>query len=794
MNKHQQKKTPSKKKNPDKVSQGIEKLDTDLKYREEEIVKKEKEFKQRVSALEKKEKENLANLKKLEERESKLNNRELKLKEAEIKRDAGFAKEVGAHNEKMQKLKTTAEKELSDIRIKGNEELGKQIEKERKKRLGDLEKELQNVRTRAEIELDSKRTEFDKFKDSETNRLNEVKKEQDQTKTELSQQEDDVNIKKQRLDSKRRQLEAREKNIEDDISKRLMAREQSFNESEATFEKERKRLSDTIQRQTEIFNGYDELKKQLGGKDASQVLAELKDKAEENRILRNDLMNQPSKKMQETFNQLTQEKERLANERDSLQDENNLLKGSRIDQNKLELEIHDIKNHNKSLKSNIDLVEADNNRLMADLKRLQTSYERDIERDARIREIEIPYIVKETVLRDKGVSEIKWLDGIKKNCEDYGFAINSRILKSFHTALKTAEFSPLTILSGVSGTGKSELPRLYSYFGGINFLSLAVQPNWDSPESMLGFFNSIDNKFDAQPVLQLLAQTQRPKTSDYPGLQDTMTLILLDEMNLAHVELYFSEFLSKLESRRGQGKKDVPEIDVKLGAGIKPYKVPLGRNVLWTGTMNQDETTKSLSDKVLDRGIEIHFPRPANLKRRVKLTPLKKIVEDPILLRYSDWANWRKMESEFSTEEIKPYMAFIEQMNQSLANAGRALGHRVWQSIEYYMANYPDVQAARVGGSDKMLKKAMHISFEDQLVQKVMPKLRGIETRGKSKTECLDKIKQQLVDGEYSIIDDFDFACEFGYGQFMWNSAKYLEQQKGNKDDADDREVTSEND
>jgi GTPase subunit of restriction endonuclease len=246
-----------------------------------------------------------------------------------------------------------------------------------------------------------------------------------------------------------------------------------------------------------------------------------------------------------------------------------------------------------------------------------------------------------------------------------------------------------------------------------------------------------------------------------------MTLILLDEMNLAHVELYFSDFLSKLESRRGQGKKQVPQIDVKLGAGIEPYKLPLGRNVLWAGTMNQDETTKSLSDKVLDRGIEIHFPRPANLKRRQKLTPLTKIVEDPMLLRYSDWSKWRKMESEFSSKEIKPFMNFVEQMNHSLSNAGRALGHRVWQSIEYYMANYPDVQAAKLEQDEKMLKEAMHTSFEDQLVQKVMPKLRGIETRGKSRTECLDKIKQQLVDGEYSIIDDFDFACEFGYGQFM---------------------------
>ena len=55
-----------------------------------------------------------------------------------------------------------------------------------------------------------------------------------------------------------------------------------------------------------------------------------------------------------------------------------------------------------------------------------------------------------------------------------------------------------------------------------------------------------------------------------------------------------------------------------------------------------------------------------------------------------------------------------------------------------------------------------------------MPKLRGIETRGKSKSDCLDRIRTQLVNDDYTIIEDFDLACEFGYGQFIWNSASYL--------------------
>ena len=93
------------------------------------------------------------------------------------------------------------------------------------------------------------------------------------------------------------------------------------------------------------------------------------------------------------------------------------------------------------------------------------------------------------------------------------------------------------------------------------------------------------------------------------------------------------------------------------------------------------------------------------------------------------------------------------------------------------MSNYPDVRAA--GEDSAKRAKAMHTAFEDQLVQKVMPKLRGIDTRGKSKDECLDKIRGQLVagidDNGFNLAEDFDLATELGYGQFIWQSANYLE-------------------
>jgi hypothetical protein len=218
---------------------------------------------------------------------------------------------------------------------------------------------------------------------------------------------------------------------------------------------------------------------------------------------------------------------------------------------------------------------------------------------------------------------------------------------------------------------------------------------------------------------------------------------------------------------------------VKIGAGKPEYQLPLGRNVLWTGTMNQDETTKSLSDKVLDRSIIIHFPRPANLKSRPRLRGLDEIPFTP--LHRKTWESWWVKDIKFEADQIAPFRQFLEEINSALADSGRAVGHRVWQSVEYYMANYPDVRAAQQANDKDALAKALHISFEDQLVQKVMPKLRGIDTRERSEgKKCLDKILSQITNGidkkPFNLGDDFELACKLGYGQFIWQSANYLKE------------------
>lgn len=753
---------------------------------------KEADLIQRETSVALREKQVQIDRQAIEAEKAKLTEREKAIIIAEQKRDAGFADERAALNNELRDKRNQVDAEISNIRAKKLLEFDDEAAKLKSKRLDDISnaENMERERIRAEIvkereawatqqnddrkNLNADRTELEKQKGA----LSALQSEVEGRKVELESAERMIERKEQRLEQ---QWQRRNEQLQEEVEEQIRERRKSLEATEANFRAENSRLRDALNIQTGLVSAFEQLKQQLGGKDPAEILRALNSQTDELKRLREELATRPTEEMRERYQALESDARNQRARADELERQIISNEAAVAEIGDLRRQNSVLNAENKSLAQRASIFEGAANEAQAELNRLRAAYERPAEVEARYKEIEMPHIsvdkAKQPVQHE--IDEITWLTGIGNACDTYGLHFNPRILKAFHTALKTAEWSPLTVLAGVSGTGKSELPRLYSHFGGIYFEPISVQPNWDSQESMLGFFNSIDNKFDAQPVLRLLAQSQKPWSNEYPGLQDAVCLVLLDEMNLAHPELYFAEFLSKLELRRGRKGSDVPFIPVKIGAGMKPYELSLGRNVLWTGTMNQDETTKSLSDKVLDRSIIINFPRPTELKRRLKLTPLDERNRGPALHKAS-WQNWLVQGSIFPEEVVKPFKTFIENMNAALAISGRALGHRIWQSIEYYMANYPDVRVALAEKDEPSTDKAMHIAFEDQLVQKVMPKLRGIDTRGKSKTECLDKIRGQIVAGingnSFDLAEDFDIACELGYGQFIWQSANYLKE------------------
>ena len=603
-------------------------------------------------------------------------------------------------------------------------------------------------------------------------------KEVKSSKEELLKKESELELKERKLNEQEENVRNREENINEAIKK---AREEGKRGSEEEISELEKELRDLNEKNTDANReirrleninadsfSVEELSNEIN------TLKNIKKELEDKLLGKGDLQTQEIKTLKGKIETLEKEYAKVTQENIKLYNENiDFIKYK----DKLEVVERALPELERSKESLIALLGKREDEI-SELKSRQMSEE------AKKETIEQAYFTieeKEDKEAEEITDEIKWLNKIKNSFKEVGFKFSDRLLYAFHTSLKVGDWNPLTVLAGVSGTGKSELPRLYSRYGGINFLPLAVQSNWDSPYSLFGYYNSLEGKFNATSLLKVLYQAQEEAKN---SISDYLTIVLLDEMNLAHVELYFSELLSKLELLRGSDEVKL-EIDI---AEKNPYEIKLNKNVIWVGTMNEDETTKSLSDKVIDRSNLINFPRP---NKFVSRNELKELEEAPKLKREL-WESWKwndvknmLMQNETTKEEnIKIITDFedkiddlkekMEEINGYLKFSGRAIGHRVWQSIENYIRNYPLVLESIRNRNSEELEKAIQIAFEDALVQKLVPKLKGLETEGLVREKCLNDISSKIQTYANGIASDFDNSLNNPYGVFVWNSSEYL--------------------
>ncbi|WP_454944994.1 hypothetical protein, partial [Fusobacterium hwasookii] len=598
-------------------------------------------------------------------------------------------------------------------------------------------------------------------------------KETKSSKEELLKKEADLNIKEKILDEKEEEIDKREESI-NELREEIREEEKiKIKEKIDSLEEEVRELreensdANTEIRRLENINADSFSKKELNAR--VKELEKEKKELEEKLLGKWNLETDKIEILKNKIHSLEESHKEIGEENKKLYSENMQLIQYK---DKIEIAERTLPELERSKESLIALI-AKKDEEINELKSRQMS------EVAKRETIEQSYFTIEEKENDKEIiDEIEWLNNIKNSFKEVGFKFSDRLLYAFHTSLKVGDWNPLTVLAGVSGTGKSELPRLYSRYGGINFLPLAVQSNWDSPYSLFGYYNSLEGKFNATSLLKVLYQAQENAKN---SISDYLTIVLLDEMNLAHVELYFSELLSKLELLRGS--EDVKlEIDI---AEKNPYQIKLNKNVIWVGTMNEDETTKSLSDKVIDRSNLINFPRPNEFVSR---NELKEREEAPKLKR-EIWENWKwnnvknsliqdedkniQIIDEFEGE-IKNLKCKMEEINGYLKYSGRAIGHRVWQSIENYIRNYPLVLESIRNRNSEELEKAIQIAFEDALVQKLMPKLKGLETEGLVRKECLEEISSKIKTYANGIAPDFDNSLNNPYGVFVWNSSEYL--------------------
>jgi hypothetical protein len=358
--------------------------------------------------------------------------------------------------------------------------------------------------------------------------------------------------------------------------------------------------------------------------------------------------------------------------------------------------------------------------------------------------------------------EMGALSDLQDHLRESGLEYSERDVFAFHTCLKTNDISPLTVLAGISGTGKSLLPQRYAAGMGMHFLSIPVQPRWDSPQDLFGFYNYVEQRFKAEPLARALVQMDQ--FNDFPeqvtDLRSQMLIVLMDEMNLARVEYYFSEFLSKLETRRTvkpdkDSDRSAAEIAFEMGAlreGETRYSTYPGSNVLFTGTMNEDETTQSLSDKVLDRANVLRFGRPRKLADLVSSAQMAENAE--VALSHAHWDGWLRQPDEVDLRQVGEW---IGELNEAMSGIHKPFGHRVNQAIQSYVANYPEQG-----------ETGTRMAFADQIEQRIIPKLRGIDTHDHGNTETLESIRAVIEKlNDRLLLKTFKASCN--RDQFVWH-------------------------
>lgn len=302
------------------------------------------------------------------------------------------------------------------------------------------------------------------------------------------------------------------------------------------------------------------------------------------------------------------------------------------------------------------------------------------------------------------LSEKQVLDHVKSFISARGYYFDDETIYNYHISLKTR---PFVILAGLSGTGKSKLSQLYaeaisSTVQNGRYLRLAVRPSWNDDRYLLGYLNTLTGDYVTEPAVDFIIQAEKDRNSLY--------FFCLDEMNLAHVEYYFSQFLSALEEENPADRR-IPLFSKgtqtrleKQGKEVEYDRaVIVPPNLMFTGTVNVDETTQPLSDKVIDRANTIEF-----FDVDLDKTPVRSAPPDPVQVSVATWRGFTASEPDTS------YRQHIIAIAKILKKGDLGLGYRVLREIELYLAN-----------SAGLLEPL--VAFDLQVKQRILPRVRGTQ-------------------------------------------------------------------
>ncbi|MBR5932991.1 MAG: DUF3578 domain-containing protein [Treponema sp.] len=309
--------------------------------------------------------------------------------------------------------------------------------------------------------------------------------------------------------------------------------------------------------------------------------------------------------------------------------------------------------------------------------------------------------------------------------------IHVRYIKSLLT-------KPFVILTGNSGTGKTRIATRFAEYlekkndsGFKNHLLIPVGADWTDNTKILGFYNPLKKEYQSTPVLDfILLADQNP---------DIPFFLILDEMNLSHVERYFSDFLSAMESG-----EPIPlyKKDDDCESSI-PEEIVLPDNLFVTGTVNIDETTYMFSPKVLDRANVIEFkPEMSDVlenlvssSENASINPAEPGVAEGFM-KLADEVRSGNIPNEVEPvlKEMKP---IFEAFYKELEKYGFEFAYRTVKEIRLYtIAAWLTAEGTKPTATEIV---------DVQILQKILPKIHG---NRKQIGELLDNLEKLCTEKE----------------------------------------------
>lgn len=308
-----------------------------------------------------------------------------------------------------------------------------------------------------------------------------------------------------------------------------------------------------------------------------------------------------------------------------------------------------------------------------------------------------------------GTVEAEAVENVVRFVEAKGFVFDPWQIAAFVTAVRT---KPFVILAGISGTGKTKLPKLVAEATGAQFRRIPVRPDWTDSSELLGYEKlGSGTTFVPGQLLRVARDAQQNPDQHF--------FVLLDEMNLARVEYYLAEVLSHIEERSRQADGTITSDPLVPTASSTEWSdVVLPGNLTIVGSVNMDETTFGFSRKVLDRAFVIEFST-------VSLSSIRSVGD---LAPSEPWPvdRWRPTSLSLaehphhSHEDVGRVISALETINGALAPMQMQVGYRVRDEVAMFVLSALDCPESFVGDDASVINP-----LDLAIAMKVLPRIQG---------------------------------------------------------------------